>query len=131
MARFERGIPDAIVENSNEVYIDEEGVPRSGVNLAVSAEVVEQYRQGYRCLKCQHVNSEPFPEVCEARDVSPGGRWRCGFRMREQQMQLFELQFQGEKYYGPTPLDPYREQWEREDWKPKTGIWLPRGIKGA
>ena len=132
MARFERGMPEAIVENSREVFFDEEGVPRSGINLALPADRVEEYRQGYRCVKCHGVQSEAFPEVCEAADRSPGGTWKCGFRMRDDQVRILEAQHQGEQYYGPTPLEPYREQWEREDWVKKEGrVWIPKGIRGA
>lgn len=129
MARFERGLgADTIVENSHEVFVDGHGVARSGVNIAGSPELIEQYRQGYRCLVCHHVQTEAFPEVCEAADRSPGGTWRCGFRIRDEQVRRLELEHQGEHRYGPSPLDGHEEQWERDDWTPKTGIWVPQGF---
>lgn len=128
MARFERGFPaETIFENSREVYIDEQGVPRSGINIAGSAELVEQYRQGYRCLRCHHVQSVAFPEECEARDKTVGGTWKCGFRMRDDQIRFLEAEHQGEHRYGPTPLSAFDDEREREAWVPKTGIYLPRG----
>lgn len=129
MARFERGFgPETIVENSNEVFVDGKGVARSGVNIAGSKDLFEQYRSGYRCLRCHHVQEEAFPEVCEMRDTSPGGTWRCGFRIRDDQLRMLEVEYQGEHRYGPTPLSEMEEQWEEDDWKPKTGIWLPKGF---
>lgn len=127
MARFDRGLgAETIVENSHEVFVDGEGNARSGVNIAGSQDLFEQYRSGYRCLRCHGVQSEPFPEVCETRDLSPGGTWRCGFTMRSDQLRFLEAEFQGEHRYGPTPLSEMEEQWEQDDWVKPTGrIWVP------
>lgn len=123
MSRIERGLGEhVVVEGSHEVYLDGDGTPRQGVTVAVSPEQIEQYRQGYRCIRCHGVQSEPFPEVCEAEDRT--GTWRCGFPMRTHQLARYEAEHRVQRY-GPTPLD--EEERERERWKPRgqSGIWLP------
>lgn len=124
---IERGLgADVVVEDSNEVWKDSEGTLRRGVNIATSAEKLEEYRQGYRCLRCHGVQDEPFPEVCKARDTK-GGSWRCGYQMRSDQTRDFGNEHRGEFRFGPSPLD---FDYEQEDWKPRGGsrIWLPHGI---
>ena len=114
--------PGTVIDNGNEVYVDKVGTARAGVNIAVQREDYEEWLSGYRCMKCQHIQSEPFPEVCEMRDRT--GDWQCGFRMRDDQKRYLAEVYQ-EHRYGPTPLEEFEEQWEQDDWTPKTQIWVP------
>lgn len=119
---IERGMKDVIVENSNEIMVVD-GERRVGVNVAVSKEIFEQYRQGLRCLRCQGVQDEPFPKVCNQHFKWAGGEWKCGFKIKDDQLRYLENEHQGEKHYGPSELDDI--DFEREDWKPRSGIWVP------
>lgn len=125
MARIARGLgAETIVEGSNEVYVDPDGTPRQGVMIAGSPELIEEYRSGYRCLRCHGAQSEPFPEVCEVRDIR-GGDWRCGFRIRDNQLRYLEAEFRGSHRYGPTPDHLLEDEREREAWTKRSGIWVP------
>jgi hypothetical protein len=106
----------------------DDGELRVAPEVISDRETIEQYRQGYRCLACHGVQDEPFPEVCKSRDVK-GGTWACGYRMRDDQARRFEAEYGGEGYWGPTPLDVFEEEREREAWVPKDGIYLPRGYQ--
>lgn len=119
---IDRGMPDAVVEGSNEVMLVG-GEFRQGTNVAISRDEFEQYRLGYRCRVCHGVQSEPFPEVCETRDTTGSG-WRCGYRMRAMQLADLERHHRGERWYGPSPDD---HDYEQEMWVPKNGILVPRG----
>lgn len=125
---IDRGFPKGtIIENSNRVIRDTAtGEQYVAAEVISDRETIEQYRQGYRCLQCHGVQSEPFPEVCEAKDVK-GGTWECGYRMRADQAERFEREYGGEGYWGPTPLDVYDDEREREAWKPagSSRIWVP------
>jgi hypothetical protein len=50
--------------------------------------------------------------------------------MRDDQARRFEREYGGEGYWGPTPMDVYDDEREREAWVPKSGIYLPRGYDG-
>jgi hypothetical protein len=110
-----------IVESAPEVY-EVNGREVLGINKVVPAEIFEQYRQGYRCLRCDHApQEEPLPKHC----IEP----YCRYEMRKYQLQDLEFQDRGSQRYGPTPLDEiddmYGDEREREHWHPKTGIWVP------
>lgn len=125
MSRLEPGLGEGVVvEQSNEVYVVD-GEMRSGVNVAMSAESFEQYRSGYRCLRCHGVQDEAFPEVCKVRDLT--GTWKCGFKIREDQLRYLEAEHRGSQWYGPSPddRDAWGDQDERENFQKRTGIWLP------
>lgn len=118
---IQRGLgTDTIIEGSNEI-IRVEGELRQGVNVAMSPELFEEYRTGRRCLRCHGVQDEAMPEVCKSRDLT--GSWRCGFRIRDDQLRYLENEHKGEQRYGPSPDDDY--DYERKTWAKKTGIWLP------
>ena len=110
------GLPGAIVEDAPERWVIN-GQPRRGVNIAVTDEQFEQYRQGYRCIRCHGVQPEPFPAEC----VEPF----CKFRIKDDQIRFLESEFRGEHRYGPSPVEVDHE---KEDWKPRSGIWLPRSV---
>ena len=102
MARLNPGLPGAVVRPSREVYGD-----RLGVHLTVDKEVFEQFRTGYRCLKCYAAQDEPFPEKCI--------EWYCGFRMRDLQGDLIHQEYKGEEELWP----------DREPAENPGGLWLP------
>lgn len=124
MSRINPSLGEVIFEDSNEVYVSG-GQPRRGVNVVVGEDVVEQYRTGYRCLRCHGIQDEPFPEVCKARDLT--GTWRCGFEMRDNQIRFLENEHRGSEWYGPSPdlRDVWDDQDERENFQKRTGIWVP------
>lgn len=118
-----RGMPNAIVEPVEQV-VRVNGRLAVAANIAMSPEQFQEYREGRRCLKCHGKQSEAMPAVCETRDLS--GSWRCGFRIRDDQLRFLEHEFRGEQQYGPTSDDL---DVEREAWSPRTGIWLPNTYK--
>jgi hypothetical protein len=120
---IERGLgPNVIVDNSNRVrQID--GELRVDPQVVISREQFEEYRLGYRCLRCHGVQSKPMPEVCEVRDLT--GTWRCGYRIKDDQLRHLE-QETDEQWYGPSP-DDY--DYEQENWMPKSGIYVPKHYK--
>ena len=124
---IEPGFPaGTIIENSNRVVQNTvDGSLTVEAEVIGSEDFVNQYQQGYRCLKCHGVQDEPFPEVCKARDVKGGG-WACGYRMRDRQPTEF-ANTRGEGYWGPTPLSVFDDEREREAWKPagSSRIWVP------
>lgn len=95
------------------------GVPRCGVRWALTEEEHGQVRSGYRCLQCMGVQEEPFPEVCE----EPF----CDFEIRKYQLARYEREYEGERWYGPTPDSVFDEERERERWLRRKGVWLPEG----
>ncbi len=111
---------ETIIENHPSVWVVD-GEPRSGVNVVVSEDRWHEFRSGYRCLRCYGVQDEAFPEVCKARDLT--GSWRCGFRMRDDQLRFLENETTTQRY-GPSPDD---DDYERENFKPSgdSRIWLP------
>lgn len=124
-------MPDAVFLNSTEVRAEDGRlmiVPRK----VVSAEVAEQYRQGYRCMNCEAVQSQPFPEVCEEvykdrphPEPCMCGQCRCGYSIRDQQPADFAREFAGEESLWPHPeIDRERERFER-----RTGLRLPPGVR--
>lgn len=114
MSRIHPGLPNVRVTTSNEIHMTSAG-PRRAVQMDMPAERFEEYRQGYRCLKCHAAQETAFPEECV--------EWYCRFNMREHQTRLIELEFRGVKEPWPEPgLDEVRE---REAWRPRQGIWVP------
>jgi len=121
MTRIEPGMPEAVVRNSDELFVDSrDGELYLGTNITVTPEVFRQYVEGYRCISCHAVQSQAFPEVCEEVYKDGGG---CGFRMRERQSERVQQEFKGEDILWPErPVDE-----ERMGWRPANGsrIWLP------
>ena len=122
MTRVDPGLPGATVRHSNELFVEDDGKIRVGTKITMSPEQFEVYRQGYKCMCCHSVQSEPFPEVCETvwRDTGE----RCGFPMRREQMRRLEYEFQGEETLWPDFEDD--DERARYDLKSK-GVWLPPG----
>lgn len=120
---MDRGLgTEVIVEDSQRVMrID--GQMRHQPEVVVSKEKFEEYRLGRRCLRCHGLQSREMPEVCETKDVT-GGNWRCGFRIRDDQLRYLQQEDGGEQHYGPTP-DDY--DYEQEAWTPRkdSRIWVP------
>lgn len=122
MTRIEPGIPNMVVLTSDEVKQDTDGRWYRMNEYVVPPEIVEQFRQGYRCMDCLAVQSQPFPEVCEERYRDGGG---CGYRMREYQPERFLREFGGERELWPDDeVDREREAYER-----RTGLLLPPGAR--
>lgn len=98
-------MPNAVVRESNAVYVTPDGRRHVMNDIVVNADQAEQYRQGYRCLACHHApQPEPFPEFC----CEP----YCRFPMREKQAERFNMEFRGEEDLWPTRADDL-------------GIWTP------
>lgn len=121
MTRIEPGMPNAVVRNSNQLYVDSrDGELYLGHNVTVTPDVFQQYVEGYRCIACHAVQSQAFPEVCEEVYKDGGG---CGFRMRDLQAERLQQEFQGEDILWPDrPVDEERQQWRPS---PNSRIWLP------
>lgn len=132
MTRIAPGLAGAVVRHSNEVFVEADGQKRVGVKITMSPEDFESYRTGYRCLVCHAVQDEPFPEVCQEvyRDRPHPepcmcGRCRCGFRMRDKQMERLTFEFQGEETLWPEQEDD--EEHARFELE-KQGVWLPPDV---
>lgn len=116
MADRQSGIPNAVVQTSNELYRIGDRLVR-GVTMTIGPEVFEQYRTGYRCLKCHHFpQPEPFPnECCEP---------YCRFQMKREQLALLEFQDRGESDLVPDPAQAdYHER--RKRLLENDDLWLP------
>ena len=110
------GMPEAVVQPTGDIEIVN-GRPTLGLNITVSPEVFEQYRQGYRCLACHHgPQPEPFPEHC----CEP----YCRFPMRRDQARMIELQMKGYEELWPDE-EPLDEERLRHDHLRSQGLWLP------
>lgn len=121
MARVSRGLPEAIVRTSRDLYVRDGEVVR-GFDLHLpDPERLEEFRQGYRCVKCLGVQGVAFPEVCEQvwRGEPALGipEERCGYPIRDEQLRFLEAQYVGYEDLWPTRVD---RDLERE-------LWLPRG----
>lgn len=102
MSRISPGMPNATVTSAREVYGD-----RLGLKVTVDPETFEQFRTGYRCLKCYAAQEHAWPEEC----VEP----YCRFPIREKQADLIEFEFRGEETLWP----------DREPMDNPSGMWLP------
>ena len=103
MTRIEPGMPHAVIRTSKDLYV-RDGELVLGWDLTTTPEIIEQFRQGYRCVKCYAVQSVAFPEVCEEVYKDGGG---CGYPMRAEQMWFLEREYRGEE-----PLWPNRQSEE-------------------
>ncbi len=88
--------------------------PVRAIQMDMPRERWEEYRQGYRCIKCHAAQQSAFPEECV--------EWYCRFRMREHQLEVIEFEHRGEMEPWPQPELDERE---REAWTPRNGIWVP------
>lgn len=121
MTRIEPGIPNMVVLTSDRATQDAEGNWRVENDFVVPPAIVEQFRQGYRCMECLAVQSQPFPPVCEERYKDGGG---CGYPIRAEQPERFARDFGGEQELFPgAEVDREREQFQR-----RTGIVVPKGV---
>jgi hypothetical protein len=102
MTRIEPGMPDAVVLNDDKLYAWGDGTLRRGSNILLPKETIEQYRQGYRCIRCHGVQDEPFPRECQ--------QPFCRFPMRDRQLDLLAVEDGGE-------MDPWPNR--------RTDMWLP------
>jgi hypothetical protein len=129
VTRVDPGIPNLEVEFGDEVFQRSDGRVVAGTRFVVDEETWGQLISGYRCMKCMHVQSEPFPEQCEAEshivnDVLGVVDWRCPMRMRDDQLRELMQDFGG--FEDRSLRDPYDViDVEQEDWKARSGIWLP------
>ena len=116
------GLAGAVISAGNRVY-REDGDWRVEMNITMPPDLFEQYRQGYRCPACHSVQSRAFPEECETvwRDTGE----KCGFPIKDRLNDWIEAEFQGEVSLWGDRDSYIEDQREREDWVPKTGIWLP------
>ena len=121
MSRITPGMPDAVVRNSNQVFVDpRDGELYLGVNITVTPERFREYVEGVRCVACHARQSRAFPDVCEEVYKDGGG---CGFPMRTHQSERVQQEFGGEDVLWPEmPVDE-----EQEAWRPSgnSRIWLP------
>jgi hypothetical protein len=113
MSRLHPGLPNVRVTTSAEVYMTSEG-PMHGIQIDMPRERFEEYRQGYRCMKCHAAQESAFPERCL--------EWYCRFPIAEHQLRLIEFEHRGEKETWSTGEDDDRE---REGWTPRASIWVP------
>ena len=121
MSRIEPGIPNMVVLSSDRAVRDKDGDWRVENDYVVPDEIVEQFRQGYRCMDCLAVQSAAFPEVCEEVYKDGGG---CGYQMRRFQPERFAQDFGGDLDRFDTG-EP-EEDLERRAWE--NGIVLPPGF---
>lgn len=113
--RFEPGMPEAVVRPIGEVEVVN-GRPTLGLNITVTPDVLEQYRQGYRCIACHHgPQPKAFPEHCS----EP----YCRFPMRRDQAAELARQMRGEEDLWPD--DHEDDDGERRDRLERDGFWLP------
>lgn len=92
--RWRRFTPPAAVDDSMTDIVVEEGVKSRAVDVTWAPDAIEKIKAGYQCLKCWEPQPEPFPVEC--------GNPLCRYPMRAAQAHDFELEFQGEKWIGPT-----------------------------
>lgn len=123
MTRIEPGMPQAVIRDSDMVTLESDGRLHIIPNITVPPEVFDQYREGYRCLRCQGVQEEAFPERC-----IEGARFNAcavpgGYEMRRLQSEDLANEFKGEDVLWPD----MPEDEERAAWKPRgqSGIWVP------
>lgn len=109
-----------VVLTSERAYRDQDGDLRMENDLVVPPQIVEQFRQGYRCMECLAVQSQPFPAVCEEVYRDGGG---CGYPIRLEQPDRFARDFEGVTDLFPAPPE---EDVERRAWE--SGIVLPKGF---
>jgi hypothetical protein len=116
------GLTGAVLSSGNEAHLTGDGwvVP---MKITMPPSLFEQYRQGYRCPRCHSLQSQAFPEVCETEWRDTGEK--CGFEIKDKLNDWLEFEFRGEESLWPDREDAIDEDREREDWRKKTGIWIP------
>lgn len=88
------------------------------VDWALTEDEVEQVRQGYRCISCMERLDPSFPEHCPV----------CFFPVAELQIQEFTRKYRGVEVFGPTPDSVFDDERERERWKKRNGVLVPRSV---
>lgn len=126
--RVEPGLPTMLVEHGNIVFRRDDGREVVASHKIVDEDTFEQYRQGYRCVQCDQVQSVPFPERCEFTVEFEGRRWQCPMRIRDEQLERLSFMYRGSGDW--TAPDPYEVlDVERDDWKQtRSGIVVPGGL---
>lgn len=106
------GLPEAILIPNDTVYADSQGQLRRGTDRVVDQSRIAEYASGYRCLQCDTVQDEAFPEVCKLvyTDSFGGG---CGYRMRDQQTEQMGREFADADLW---PANHNLEDTERRAW---------------
>lgn len=115
MTRIEAGMPAAVVQSSDEVYVDADGELRHGLHVTLPAGNVEQIRQGYRCIMCFAAQPSEAPVEC----VEP----YCRYPIRERQQAEFHRQFGGGEDLWPN------RTWESEEAEARAELQAHRARK--
>jgi hypothetical protein len=105
--RIHPGVQGAVVRTSGEVYV-ENGERHMGLNITVTDQTLDEWKQGYRCAApphgCLAAQREAFPEKC----IEP----YCNFNLKRDLASWLEFAYRGEVNLWP-------DQDEHPD------IWLP------
>jgi hypothetical protein len=115
MTRIHPGLPVKAVGSGNRYTVNDDRRMVETV-VEVGPEVWEQYRTGYRCVRCHAVQEEPFPERCIESQYGI-----CHFPIRERQLEELEWSFVGDVTH---PGDP-EVDWEKWDAEEGQQIWTP------
>lgn len=110
--------PNEVVVMKGRVY--------AGVNKTLTAEAIQEIKDGVRCIICEEPQLKgAWPKACAL----------CGFPIKKDQMKLFEKTFKGEEWVGTTinfdkELDRLDAELEEDNWRehPTSGIVLPRSV---
>lgn len=96
------------------VYAD--GSVKRDVDMTYTEDDYRMMYQGYACCRCGKVQHSAFPDTC---GFAGCDGYPDGFPMRERQREVMDVEFDGEKWIGPS-----RETWERLN-TPTSEIWTP------
>ncbi len=121
---LEPGMPDVIVEYGDKVHVRSDGQPIVDTHLILTEQNWGEMVSGYRCCECGQIQSEAFPVQCEFEVSHEGHSWRCPNMMRDDQMRKLGAEFQRRGDFNPPDVYDVIDV-EQEDWKPKSGIWVP------
>ena len=86
-----------------------------------SAEQIERFRLGYKCMNCLEPQERPFPEKCSL----------CGYPMRTRQAEFFAAEFAGEIEIGGRDWDAELEGLEERRRKQEERLRKTGGDHGA
>lgn len=118
MTRIDPGLPVKAVGASNRAFVSG-GRLMVETEVEVDPEVWEQYRQGYRCIRCHAVQEEPFPERCIEHSYGI-----CSFPIRDRQLEVIEKTYADNTHPGDEELDSERALWEANA-EEGQGLWTP------
>lgn len=117
-------VPAAYDIHPSLVLETEDGRTFHELSFAFKRVHVERFRQGYACIQCWEKFPDAFPETCRA----------CGFKVREQQAEVFAKTFEGMMWIG-SRIDLEEEQERLSDWDardrhdPNSHIYIPEWVK--